>query len=175
MARSPAVAGRGHSLPSACPTAGKPAACSGWRPSLQSVRRINCSTVSARMPNIRWHITLPGPRTLTCRPRRMSRLSPMRQRLPLPLGHLRSPAGVDVNDRHMAQRLTEGPDLGRVIGAVHQVVEAVDPARRQPRQRDGRLVHRRRGEQAMTGIPPGSRPGAVCSRSSSPDAPWRCA
>ena len=48
---------------------------SGWPPNLQSVRRINCSTVSARMPNIGRRITLPGPRTLTWRPPNSS-LSP---------------------------------------------------------------------------------------------------
>ena len=52
----------------------------------------------------------------------------LRQRLPLPFRlHLRSPAGVDVNDRHMPQLFTEGPDLSRIVGAVHQVVEAADP------------------------------------------------
>ena len=58
----------------------------------------------------------------------------LRQRLPLPLSfHLRPPAGIEVDDRHMPQLFAEGPDLRRVIGAVHQIVEAVDPTRGQPR------------------------------------------
>ena len=68
MSGSPAVAGRRRGFPYAALRRAYLLSCSGWRPSLQSIRRINCSTVSARMPNIRWHHTLPGPPTLRCRP-----------------------------------------------------------------------------------------------------------
>ena len=111
----------------------------------------------------------PGPRTLRCHPpnsslsRPFTRSTVERSRV--------APAPQETRDRYsaapapprfrsaftcgrlrglrsmigdMAQLLTEDPDLGRVVGAVHQVVEVVDPTRGQPRQRDRRLtvVHR---------------------------------
>ena len=168
MARSPAVAGRGHSLPSPCPTAGKPAvllgvaAKSSERQAHQLLDRQRQDAEHQVAPHLaraaNSHVppaklvlepsvhplhgrALPG---APCLGRHLADAA-LGQRFPLPLGfHLRPPAGIEVDDRHMPQLLAEGPDLGRVIGAVHQVVEAVDSTRGQPRQRDRRLtvVHR---------------------------------
>ncbi len=57
---------------------------------------------------------------------------------------------VHGDDRDMAEGPAVVPDLGGIIGAVHEVVEARDPARRQGRQRDRHLavVHRGGGQNA---------------------------
>src|ERR1019366_3266162 len=52
---------------------------------------------------------------------------------------LAATARIGVDDRHMPERAALIPNFRRVIGAVHQVVEIGDTARRVGRQRDRRL------------------------------------
>jgi hypothetical protein len=126
--------------------------------------RINCSTVSARMPNIRWPYTLSWPRTRTSPAavavlqRAVDALSsgalviaqffgrlvagaPPGPRLGLERGFAAvHPAGMAVNNRHMPERAGFGPDLRRVAGTVHQIVAIGHPLRRHDRQRNGGLT-----------------------------------